>query len=378
MTIPMNVVRGPCLYLSDEPSKRGEECCPRKWEHPCDLYGTCHRDFPDNANNMPSCSTCLHHVERTRQEDVPEPRRLLLVDKHCPGDAVVLSAALQSLHELRPKEFITDVECCANELYQYHPLVTRFDRSLPHEVIEMNYPLINQSNQRPLHFMEAYCQYLGNVLGIDLPCVVNRPHLHIGPIETTWLSQVQERTGAPTKYMLVNAGHKEDYTAKWWGTHNYQAVVNHLLGRVLFVQVGADEHHHPPLDNVLDLRGQTTPRQLLRLVYHAAGGLGPSTFLQHLCAALEKPYVLIAGGREPQAWQTYPRQTMFATLGRLDCCAAGACWKSRTVPLGDNNTEADAARCLRPLPVYDTFIPQCLMLIDPAHVASAVYELYNL
>ena len=50
---------------------------------------------------------------------------------------------------------------------------------------------------------------------------------------------------------------------------------------------GEAGHHHPSLRGVVDLRGQTTTRQLVRLVYHAQGAISAVSFLMHLAAAVE-------------------------------------------------------------------------------------------
>ena len=90
-------------------------------------------------------------------------------------------------------------------------------------------------------------------------------------------------------FWIVVAGGKSDYTTKWWAPDRYQRVIDHFAGHVLFVQVGESGHAHPPLRGVLDLRGNTTLRQLVRLVYHAQGALCPVTLMMHLAAAVECP-----------------------------------------------------------------------------------------
>jgi ADP-heptose:LPS heptosyltransferase len=121
------------------------------------------------------------------------------------------------------------------------------------------------------------------------------------------------------------------------------------------------------LRGVIDLLGKTDPRQLIRLVYHSSGGVGPSTFLQHLCAAWQKPYVCLLGGREPVAWVQYPKQTTLHSIGQLDCCRDRACWKSRVVPLGDRS-EQDRSLCSNPR----GRIPLCLDRIEPRKVAESI------
>jgi ADP-heptose:LPS heptosyltransferase len=115
------------------------------------------------------------------------------------------------------------------------------------------------------------------------------------------------------------------------------------------VQVGEFDHYHPPLNGVLDWRGRTSLRQLLELVLHAQGVLCPVTLLMHLAAAVEvkpgrrpsRPCVVVAGGRKPPHWESYPSHQFLHTVGTLPCCVDGGCWRSRTLPLGDGD-EKDA------------------------------------
>lgn len=64
-------------------------------------------------------------------------------------------------------------------------------------------------------------------------------------------------------------------------------MVDHFEDKIQFVQVGDKSHHHPRLNNVIDLVGKTDIRQLTRLAYHAEGAICPVTFLMHLMAAVE-------------------------------------------------------------------------------------------
>ena len=160
--------------------------------------------------------------------------------------------------------------------------------------------------------------------------------------------------GAEVPYWIIAAGGKTDITIKWWATERWQAVVDHFRGRILFVQIGANGDHHPPLRSVLDLRGKTDVRQLVRLVHHSAGVLCPVTGVMHLAAAVpvregrppNRACVVVAGGREPAQWEAYPHHQFLHTLGALKCCDNGGCWKSRTVPLHDGDTARDKSLCV--------------------------------
>ena len=187
---------------------------------------------------------------------------------------------------------------------------------------------------------------------------------------------VQEITGLDIPYWIIVAGGKLDYTIKWWHFRRWQTVIDRLRHRMRFVQVGDALHYHPPLRGVLDLRGKTSLRDLIRLVYHADGVLCPVTLLMHLAAAvetkagraLERPCVVVAGGREPPSWEAYPAHRFLHTIGQLPCCARGGCWRSRSVPLGDGE-EKDQLQNL----CVDTVrnLPRCMDLITPEQVVQA-------
>ena len=202
------------------------------------------------------------------------------------------------------------------------------------------------------------------------------------------MSQVQEISGEPVPFWIIVAGGKRDFTIKWWDHPRWQQVVDHFKGRLLFVQVGQTHHAHPGLRGVLDLRGKTGLRQLVRLVYHAQGVLCPVTLLMHLAAAVEvkggrpknRPCVVVAGGREPPSWEAYPHHQFLHTNGALFCCDQGGCWKSRTVPLDDGDPK-DRNLCVNVahLPASDAHparpLPRCMDLISADEVIRRV-QLY--
>jgi hypothetical protein len=153
-------------------------------------------------------------------------------------------------------------------------------------------------------------------------------------------------------------------------------VIDRLRGRVKFVQLGSEEHNHPTLDGVINLVGQTDVRHFLRLVYHAEGGLGPITFLQHACAAFEKPYIALLGGRESATWTQYPLQTTFHSIRKLPCCRTQACWRSRVVRLNDGK-EQDNSLCEAPVLDMQRPVGKCMAMIRPAEVVRTIEDYYE-
>lgn len=299
-------------------------------------------------------------------------RNIRLINKLCPGDCLVMTAAIECLHKQHPGEFQTDIQTSCDDIFKNNPHVKTLENA---QEIEMNYPLVNFCNQRPVHFIKGYCDYLAESLGVPIDTHTNRPHIYLSSEEKAWMSQVQEMVGRPIKYWVINAGIKSDYTCKSWGHFNYQNLVDLLYGKIQFVQIGESNHNHEPLENVINLIGKTDARQLMRLCWHAQGGVGPITFIQHIFAAYQKPYVALLGGREPLQWENYPTQTTMSTLGMLPCCQFTGCWKSRVVPLGDND-QKDQNLCELPVIGVET-IPKCMAMIEPTDVASSILKYYE-
>jgi hypothetical protein len=266
----------------------------------------------------------------------------------------MLTAAVRDLHLAHPGEFATDVRTTGEALWEHNPHITRLSDTDPEvESIECHYPLVHAANQQPVHFIRGFIDDLNRQLGLRIEPSAFKGDLHLSAEEKSWISQVQEITGERVPFWIIVAGGKKDFTVKWWDTGRWQEVVDHFENKILFVQVGEGHHVHPPLRGVLDFRGKTDLRQLVRLVYHAQGVVCPVTALMHLAVAVEvpgrrpknRPCVVVAGGREPAQWEAYPHHQFIHTNGALFCCDQGGCWKSRTAPLGDGDSK-DQCLCL--------------------------------
>jgi ADP-heptose:LPS heptosyltransferase len=304
--------------------------------------------------------------------------KLILTSFHSPGDIVTLTTALRDLHMAYPGRYVTDVRTGCPELWENNPYITPLQASDPEvTVIDCQYPLIQFSNQRPVHFTQGYIDFLNQRLGLQIRRTLLKGDIHLSNSERTMPSPVEEITGADLPYWIIIAGGKFDYTIKWWHFRRWQAVVDHFKGSILFVQVGENQHYHPSLRGVLDLRGKTSLRQLIRLVYHARGVLCPVTLLMHLAAAVEskagnpdeRPCVVVAGGREPATWEAYPGHHFLHTIGQLPCCATGGCWRSRSVPLGDGDQKDQPEHLC--VDVVNN-LPRCMHMITPADVIGKI------
>jgi ADP-heptose:LPS heptosyltransferase len=305
-------------------------------------------------------------------------QKLILINYQSPGDVVMLTAAVRDLHRCYPNQFLTDVRTDCPELWKNNPYLTPLAIDDPEvRVLECHYPLIHSSNQRPVHFVHGFVEYLNAQLGLRITPTRLSGDIHLSEEERNRPSPVAERLGADAPYWIIVAGGKFDFTIKWWLFRRWQAVVDHFRDQLLFVQVGEKHHYHPALKGVLDLRGETSLRDLIRLVYHAQGVLCPVTLAMHLAAAVEskpggpptRPCVVVAGGREPPSWEAYPGHQFIHTIGQLPCCAQGGCWRSRSVPLGDGDQKDQPQHLC--VDVVNN-LPRCMDLIKPEQVAAAV------
>ncbi len=308
-------------------------------------------------------------------------RKLILKSFLSPGDIVMLTTAVRDLHHCYPNQFLTDVRTRCPELWAHNPFLTPLVETDPAvEVIDCSYPLIDRCNEAPYHCLHGYIDFLNQRLGLAIQPTAFHGDIHLSELEKSWYSQVHEVTGQDTPFWIIAAGGKYDVTIKWWDTRRYQEVVDYFRGKIQFVQIGEWDHHHPRLEGVIDLRGQTNLRELVRLVYHAQGVLCPITAVMHLAAAVEpksgrlgyRPCVVVAGGREPAHWEAYPGHQFLHTNGALACCAQGGCWRDRTWPLGDGD-ERDQPEHLCVDVVGE--LPRCMKMISTAEVIRRI-ELY--
>ncbi len=294
---------------------------------------------------------------------------------------MTLTAAVESLHLSYPGKFLTDVRTSTPEIFDCNPWITPINEDDPEAIqIDLSYSrYITQANRLPHNFLGCYTDHLSSVLGIPIKLQVNRPLLYLVDAEKEWLRVSRffpKDNQKPQPIWLICAGSKSDYPAKQWPVEYFQKVVD-SFSEIRWVQIGSDEqgeypHTHPHLDHCDNLVGKTGHRDLHRLVYHAAGCLGGITYLMHVAAALEKPYICLAGGREPATWINYPKQHHLHTIGQLPCCENQSCWKSRLKPIGDGH---DMPEKLCDRPKFDELkmpVGECMTLIHPEEVIAII------
>lgn len=319
---------------------------------------------------------------------VLEPTRIILQNHQAPGDILMLTATLRDLHLTHPGRFVTDIDTPFPQLWENNPYVTplpRGDSTI--RKISLNYPIIHESNEGAYHFIHGFRLDLEEKLGVSIKATKLRADLYFTEQERSWMSMVQEHfTGRDTPFWLICTGGKKDYTAKWWIPEYAQEVVDHFKDRIQFVQFGdvGPNHHHPPLEGVINLVGRTDLRMFMRLMYHAHGVICPVTFAMHLAAGVpakpglptRKPCVVTAGGREPSTFTAYPNHVYLHANGQMRCADNGGCWRSRTSKLRDGDPK-DGHLCIDRTEFNGRPVQRCMHdLVTAADVIRAVERYY--
>ena len=322
--------------------------------------------------------------------------KLLLLNDQAPGDILMLTAAVRDLKRATGDRFELAVKTTAPELWANNPYVQvdpRSRRGFRH--LRCHYhSAFQKSHSRPLHFLNGFHDYLSRQLGVNIPVTDYKADLYLTEAEKAGPSPVVEKTGYTGKYWVVVGGGKTDFTCKWWNPAYYEEVVERAYSEkdITFVQCGALEqneppnpsHVHTPIPGAINLLGQTTIREFVRVVQHAEGVLCPVTFAMHLAAALPKgdgslrPCVVVAGGREPPNWEAYPGHRFLHNVGALPCCAKKACGKSRCQLVGDRDAKDVDNVCEAPVQLTtDLRIPKCMQMITPDDVLRAIQSYYT-
>lgn len=307
--------------------------------------------------------------------------KLFITQSQSPGDIAVMTATIRDLKNSHP-EYQINCRTSAQELWDNNPYL---DRSVTEQnadrVIKCQYPLIHQSTRGSHHFIHGFSMFLEQQLGIRIPTGEFCVDIHMSEQEKNdpYITNIVGALPKDRKIWLVDAGHKSDFTAKFWEFSRFQEVVDRTSDRIAWIQIGASNHFHRPLENVVNLVGKTTHRQLISLMYRADGVLTPVSYPAHLSTMQWKdhpnehrPCVVIAGGREPQQWECYGTHQFIHLCGILDCCRSGACWKSRIVRLNDGSKQ-DNSLCVHPVVSNSgQVIPKCMDLITVQMVIDRI------
>lgn len=210
---------------------------------------------------------------------------------------------------------------------------------------------------------------LGEQLGIDIPFSYNPPIFK--------LTAEEHNPIFDHPYLVLNSGRKaHDGDTKFFGTHNWQTVVDGLKEHFPIIQIGSPTDVHPKLNGTIDHIGKTTVRQLLSLVSHknCLGVLSQITFVYWLAVAQGKQTYTICNAREHPDFLRVSNNSRFyfAEKGTYDC-PLNSCFKIRTYKHNDRDWR-DKQLCLAPKKIGLEMLPACALAIDPNQIVADVLE----
>jgi ADP-heptose:LPS heptosyltransferase len=313
-------------------------------------------------------------------------QKFILKHRRSPGDIVVMTALPRDIAMQHPGKYQIGVDTSFSGLWENNPYVTKLDKKdKTVKVIDLDYGEgIRKQRQETVHFLTYFHKDFTKKTGIPVSLGLPYGDLHL---------TAQERGAYQIKsrYWVINAGGKSDATVKVWWTKYFQETADLLKQHgIEVVQVGATEkdHWHPKLSNVISLVGRTNLRQLMAIIANADGVISGITAVMHMAAALQRPCVVTAGGREAWYWEAYVRENAglgglhiaeklavphryLHTIGLLDCCRYCGCWKNKVVPTGK-----DKLICLKPIKGATQTVPACMDMITPEMVEQAVLSYY--
>lgn len=297
-----------------------------------------------------------------------------LIEFECaPGDIVVATAAVRDVLDTYP-----DIRL---GFRSNHPALTSAIRRLT-PVVQLEDPTVVLFDYSPglhllrdgqyhEHFLTWFHRQWSRETGLPVKCLQPKGHV-----------LCSEPPLIEGDYWLLLAGGKEDMTTKHWSFIRYEQTARCLRSAgINLVQTGSSRDIHPRVSTDLDMVGVGGLHEFINQVAYCQGVICPITCAMHLAAVFDKPCVVIAGGREHVCWEAYTNEGQFGqacspvkvphkflhTIGRLDCCATGGCWRKKAEP-----PAAADQLCSRPSRELFQILPECMKMVSVEQVVEAV------
>lgn len=288
-----------------------------------------------------------------------------LLPDQSPGNSVVLTTAVRDLKRANPDWKLNVGGGAVRDFFQNNPNIdSSVTEKTADKIVTAEYPFRGSMTK---HYLYSYTESICCQLGIRIRRGEFRPELFLSKSELSLPRKITE------PYWVLNSGYRTNISAKYWGDEHFRQLVFEFKNKIRFVQIGgkSNDLQNPPLSGTIDLRGKTSFRELILLIYHSEGVVSPVSMPMHIAAAFRKPAVIIAGGREQPNWTGYDDQIFLHTVGRLDCCRKSGCFKRRVLPLGDGK-KFDNSICADPVLYHGEPIPHCMEMLDVEYVANAI------
>ncbi len=285
------------------------------------------------------------------------------------GDTLITTAFARDFKAQYPDAQLKVVGTASDEIFANNDDVYKGETDDSWETLEINYKecIDNAWLTGKGKYIHAPYFAFCKLTCIPVKIWTEHPIIHLSQEE-------KKRPLGDLRYGVIAAGSKTDMPAKQWPFDYWQELVD-ATDDTKWVQVGGNDNIHvnPKLNNVIDMVGKTTLRQLFTYIYQCDQFVGHISMPMLVAMTFNLPGVVICGGREP-AWlydkyKEYTRLEFLSSIGRgLDCCKRTGC-SVRGVKQPHNETEpAKGYYCSLPVGAGDKIGPKCMYDIQPIHV----------
>jgi len=281
------------------------------------------------------------------------------------GDMLMFTCGVRDFKKAYP-DVRVNVISTAGHIWDYNPNIDRSIVPTEENTFKIGPThLTNASNRIDWHFANAFRVAIEDALNIHIPQGESKADVYFTQEEYNEPRVIKD------PYWIICVNGELGWGCKMYPIDRWQTFVNQNPD-ITFVQIGAQEDNPPRLQgsNVIDYVGKTQSKQtgirdLFKLFLNAEGSIGLVSFHMHLSGALDKPCIVVAGGREPVSFTRYPGHRYLSTDGCLPCSIT-ACWHCAIETC--HNFVIDN--------VTGQKVPQCVNIIQPEELTHALNQYY--
>ena len=261
------------------------------------------------------------------------PNKLILKQHQCPGDVLMLTAAVRDLKQTFPDIHI-GVTTPYPWLWENNPYIEKLTEREA-KIVPIGYKTPHQRKNNPEreHFIYAFHSSLEKLFDTHINRGAPFPDIHLTTVDRCPLIP------STKPLLLINAGSKSDFPIKQWPLEYFQKVADACGGRYIVIQIGETKTGiHSPLTGVVNMLNQTPGRKIVQLMAQAAAVITGVSFPMHLWAAVNyadngnRHCAVLAGNREDVWWERYAG-SHYLTAGCPDVLDDSGCWNRWLPPL---------------------------------------------
>ena len=188
-----------------------------------------------------------------------------LLPDQSPGNSVVLTTAIRDLKRANPGWKLNVGGGVVRDFFQNNPNIdSSVTEKTADKIVTAEYPFRGSLTK---HYLYSYTESICFQLGIRIKRGEFRPELFLSKAELSSPRKITE------PYWILNSGYRTNISAKYWGDEHFRQLVFEFKNKIKFVQIGgkSNDLQNPPLSGTIDLRGKTSFRELMLLIYHSEG-----------------------------------------------------------------------------------------------------------